>query len=92
MHLPTLTSLALGLGLVSANSGFYATCHNYHSMTPGLPKHLIADCKRESGIYNIDDSLNIDRCFGNNCGRLVAQYKSVTPLAQVQDFSNVRFV
>lgn len=88
MHLPTLTTLALSLGLVSANSGFYASCHNFSRLAPkSTPTRFGGDCRQKSGIYTVGDRLNIDRCFGNHCGKLVAQYKSVIPLTDVQDSS-----
>jgi hypothetical protein len=77
MHLPTLTALALGLGgLVSADSGFYGTCHNFSRLAgTDRPVHMFADCKTTAGDYTVGMTINLDSCFGNAGGRLVAQLK-----------------
>lgn len=79
MHLPTITAVAIAcLGhdaLVSANSGYYQTCN---SVMLTQPQHnLIGNCKKTSGIYNVNNAIKLNSCFGNSNGNLVAQLKLV---------------
>ncbi|KAM0717696.1 hypothetical protein Q7P37_007548 [Cladosporium fusiforme] len=76
MHLPTLATFVLGLGgLVSADSGFFATCHNFSKLKGAdRPVHFWGDCRMSGkGPWNVGATINLDSCFGNSGGRLVAQ-------------------
>jgi hypothetical protein len=80
-------TLSHGLALASgffiletvANSGFAATCNSFLLFTPdgGTTNHfqLDANCAYETGIYNVDTIINLDKCIANGGGVMHAQPK-----------------
>ncbi|KAF7714140.1 CVNH domain-containing protein [Penicillium ucsense] len=75
--LPNLALVALSCFAldVAADSGYGGSCNSispYHS-TRAPHWVIFANCRKISGIYNVDNTINMDSCFGNSGGRLVGQ-------------------
>ena len=65
---------------VTANTGYIATCNSLYLLSPISNRPywtIVANCREPSGVYNVDTVINIDSCFINVGGRLVAQLKPV---------------
>lgn len=79
------TSLCLMSAPVIADSGYYSSCNSvnvYRKDTQpnkGRPD-IIGNCRKITGIYSVDTAINIDSCFANNGGNLVARLKCVSGL------------
>jgi hypothetical protein len=77
MHFKNLLPLALlsHLSRVAADSGYWATCNSI-GVGYALSDHtweITGNCEEISGIYNVNNGINIDSCFINAGGNLVAQ-------------------
>lgn len=62
----------------SANSGYAGSCTNIQIYPPdGNTNYykIAADCKNNAGQTNLNTKINIDSCFSNSNGALVAQLK-----------------
>lgn len=64
--------LSLIIG-ATADSGYGEQCNSihYYNGRDGS-KTFFANCRKNSGIFNVDTVINPDACFGNFFGRLVA--------------------
>lgn len=73
--LVTLAQFSVG---VLANSGYAGSCTNIqiypHDGNTNYYK-IAADCKNNAGQTNLNTKINIDSCFSNSNGSLVAQLK-----------------
>lgn len=80
MHLTTLIPLMLlsFTTKVAADSGYGASCNSisYYNAADGS-KEMFANCRENSGIYNVDTVINPDSCFANDNGQLHARLWSV---------------
>ncbi|KAK1248931.1 hypothetical protein MKX08_007151 [Trichoderma sp. CBMAI-0020] len=73
-----LALVALGQFIVgaSANSGYAGSCTNIQIYPPdGNTNYwkIAADCKNNAGQTNLNTKININSCFSNSNGVLVAQ-------------------
>ncbi|KFX97320.1 hypothetical protein V490_02840 [Pseudogymnoascus sp. VKM F-3557] len=59
---------------VAADSGYGASCNSiaYYNAADGS-KEMFANCRENSGIYNVDTVINPDSCFANDNGQLHAR-------------------
>ncbi|KAL7959264.1 Cyanovirin-N [Trichoderma compactum] len=79
MHnLAALALVALGYFIVgvSANSGYAGSCTNIQIYPPdGNTNYwkIAADCKNNAGQTNLNTKININSCFSNSNGVLIAQ-------------------
>ncbi|KAL6804917.1 Cyanovirin-N [Trichoderma sp. SZMC 28013] len=77
-NLAALALVALGYVIVgvSANSGYAGSCTNIQIYPPdGNTNYwkIAADCKNNAGQTNLNTKININSCFSNSNGALVAQ-------------------
>lgn len=75
-----IMQLAIGIFSlrVAANSDYAATCNSIRlddadSYNPDWL--LVADCREPSGIYSVDNEINIGTCFANYNGNLAGALK-----------------
>jgi hypothetical protein len=82
MQFNTLPTLALLVSShfclkVAANSAYAASCNSIYIYSPEPPNTdywtISANCAMEDGVYNVGTEINIDSCFVNAGGTLVAQ-------------------
>jgi hypothetical protein len=78
----SLASLSLMFGSAHANSGYYASCNSGNVAQPGTTPHygssvvkFSANCAQNNGVYNVDTSLDLSKCFANANGQLVIREK-----------------
>lgn len=79
-NLAALALVALGQFVVgvSANSGYAGSCANIQIYPPdGNTNYwkIAADCKNNAGQTDLNTKININSCFSNSNGALVAQLK-----------------
>lgn len=75
LALVALGQLAVG---VSANAGYAGSCTNIQIYPPdGNTNYwkIAADCTNNAGQTNLNTKINIDSCFSNSNGSLIAQLK-----------------
>lgn len=71
----TLSHFALN---AAANSGYAASCNSIGILTADSHNSdnlITGNCRETSGIYNVGPEININSCFINSGGNLVAQVK-----------------
>ncbi|KIM98776.1 hypothetical protein OIDMADRAFT_31540 [Oidiodendron maius Zn] len=60
---------------VVADSGYAASCNSIQIYDSDNVRHwvIFANCREESGIYNVGNAINIGSCFANSGGGLVGR-------------------
>ncbi|KAF9701120.1 hypothetical protein EKO04_000463 [Ascochyta lentis] len=77
-NIPTIALLSFSSLILeaSANSGYIASCVGASLISPTGNRpywSIVANCEKISTVFNVNTNINIDSCFGNAGGKLVAQ-------------------
>lgn len=71
--IPVLLLALSPFSLVTANSGFGSTCNSIRLYFASSGVVFFANCRQPSGVHKVGVSIQLDSCFANSNGKLVAR-------------------